>query len=166
MKSRIMLAVVLGILSVAVTVLASASSTHVQYSLPFTLTGGPSPACPMLPTGFVINGSIDGTLILNTSVTNGGVMHVEANSLELGSATDSNGATYVVNYHNHQSAAIPPGGFPFTVLENDHFNLVGNGLATQLQMHFVLRLTFISSSDPGTVQVVNVHGDPFDCDVI
>jgi hypothetical protein len=166
MKSRIMLAVVLGILSVAVTVPASASSTHVQNSFPFTLTGGPSPACPMLPTGFVITGSIDQTQIINTSVTNDGVMHVEVNTLELGRATDSNGATYRVNYHNHGSAAIPPGGFPFTVLQNDHFNLVGNGLATQLQMHFVVRVTFISSSDPGTVQVVNVHGDPFDCDVI
>jgi hypothetical protein len=96
MKSRIMLTVVLGILSVAVTVPASASSTHVQNSFPFTLTGGPSPACPMLPTGFVITGSIDQTQIINTSVTNDGVMHVEVNTLELGSATDSNGATYVV----------------------------------------------------------------------
>lgn len=166
MKSGIMLTAALGILSLAGAVPASASSSHSHYTEPFTLTGGPSPACPMLPTGFVISGSIDGFQVVNTSFTNDGVEHVEVNSVELGSATDSNGATYVINYHNHQSAAIPPGGFPFTVLINDHFNLVGNGLATQVTMHFVIRVTFLSSSDPGTVQVVNVHGDPFDCDVI
>jgi hypothetical protein len=166
MKSRIMLPVALGMLAAAATLPASASSTHISFSFPFTVTGGPSPNCPNLPTGLVINGSIDGTEIINTSVTSDGLMHVEVNSLELGSATDSNGATYVVNYHNHQSAAIPPGGFPFTVLENDHFNLVGNGQASQLQVRFVVRLTFIDSVTPPTVQVVNEKGDAFDCDVI
>ena len=166
MKTRITLPVVLGILSLAGAVPAWASSTQFHYTEPFTLTGGPSPNCPMLPTGFVINGSIDGFQVVNTSFNSDGVEHVEINSVELGSATDSNGATYVVNYHNHQSVAIPPGGFPYTVLINDHFNLVGNGLATQVTMHFVIRVTFLSNSDPGTVQVVNVHGDPFDCDVI
>jgi hypothetical protein len=152
---------------VAGAVPSSASSTHINYSFPFTVTGGPSPLCPELPTGLVVNGSIDGTDVMNTSVTSDGVMHVEINSLELGSATDSNGATYVVNYHNHTSAAIPPGGFPFTALQNDHFNLVGNGQASQMQVRFVVRLTFTNSSGvPTSVQVVNEKGDAFDCDVI
>ena len=167
MKSRIILTASLGILCMAVAVPSSASSTHINYSFPFTVTGGPSPLCPSLPTGLVVNGSIDGTAVINTSVNSDGVMHVEVNSLELGSATDSNGATYRVNYHNHQSAAIPPAGFPFTVLENDHFNLVGNGQASQMQVSFVVRLTFTDSSGiPTSVQVVNQKGDPSDCDVI
>jgi hypothetical protein len=119
-----------------------------------------------LPTGLVVNGSVEHTEVFNVSVTRDGVTHVEDNSLELGSATDSNGATYRVNYHNHQSAAIPPGGFPFTVLENDHFNLVGNGQASQMQVRFVIRVTFTSDIAPPTVQVVNEKGDAFDCDVI
>jgi len=166
MKSGTMLSVGLGILCVTLAVPLSASSTHISFSFPFTVTGGPSPMCPNLPTGLVVNGLVEHTEVFNVSVTSDGVTHEEDNSLELGSATDSNGATYVVNYHNHASAAIPPGGFPFTVLENDHFNLVGNGQASQMQVRFVIRLTFTSSIAPPTVQVVNEKGDAFDCDVI
>ena len=166
MKSRIILPVALGMLAAAVTLPASASSTHISFSFPFTVTGGPSPNCPNLPTGLVINGSVEHTEVISISVNNNGVTHIEDNSLELGSATDSNGATYVVNYHNHGSAAIPLGGFPFTVLQNDHFNLVGNGQASQLQVRFVERLTFIDNVTPPTVQVVNEKGDAFICDVI
>lgn len=166
MKFRTMLTPVLGILSLAGAVSATASSAHINYSFPFTLIGGPLPLCPMLPTGFEISGSIDGTEIVTTHVNSDGVMHVEINSLELGSAIDSNGVTYVVNYHNHTGEEIQPGGFPATLLVNDHFNLVGAGQAGNLQVHFVITVTFLSSSDPGTVQVVNKHGNAFACDVI
>lgn len=167
MKFKIIPAAVLGMLCVAVLGPASASSTHINYSFPFTLIGGPLPDfCPMLPTGFEISGSIDGTAIVTTHVNSAGVMHVEINSLELGSATDSNGATYVVNYHNHTGEDIQPGGFPATILVNDHFNLVGAGQAGNLQVHFVFTETFLSSSDPGTLTVVNKHGNAFACDVI
>jgi len=166
MKSRIMVTVSLGILCVALAVPSSASSTHISFSLPFTVTGGPSPLCPNLPTGLVVSGSVEHTEVFNTSVTSDGVTHVEDNSLELGSATDTNGATYVVNYHNHQSFAVPPAGFPVTVLVTDHFNLIGNGQGSQMQVRFVIRVTFTSSTAPPTVQVVNEKGDAFDCDVI
>jgi hypothetical protein len=169
MKSRIMLAVALGALSMAGVGGASADThTNAQYSgsFPFTLTGGPSPQCPMLPTGFVISGNVNYFDVWNVTVNASGVTTYNINSLENGSATDSNGASYEINYHNHYSETDQPGGYPAVVFINDHFNLVGNGLATQLTMHFVIRLTFLSPSDPGTVTVVNVHGDPFDCDVI
>lgn len=170
MKSRIVLAVAVGVISMVGVGPASADiSTSAQYrgSFPFTLTGGPSPACPMLPTGFVIQGNVDFFNVLNTRVDANGVTYYESNSSELGSATDSNGATYRINYHNHYSASVAASGYPIVVsVENDHFNLVGNGLASQLQMHFVISVTYASPSDPGTVTVVNVHGDPFDCDVI
>ena len=166
MKSRIMLTVGLGILYVAVAVPSSASSTHISFSFPFTVTGGPSPLCPNLPTGLVVSGSVEHTEVLNVSVNSDGVTHFEDNSLETGSATDSNGASYRVNYHNHSSGAIPPAGFPFTELVNDHFNLVGNGQASPMQVRFVIRLTFINSIAPPTVQLVNEKGDAGDCDVI
>lgn len=167
MKSRIMLTAAFGILSVAATLSASASALHVTYTEPFTLIGGPLPDfCPMLPTGFEISGSINGTDIVTTNVDSAGVMHVEINSLELGSATDSNGATYVVNYHNHTGEDIQPGGFPATLLVNDHFNLVGAGQAGNLQVHFVITIVFLNSSDPGTLTVINKHGNAFACDVI
>lgn len=170
MKSRIMLSVALAALTMVGIGPASADiTTTAQFrgSFPFTLVGGPSPACPMLPAGFTINGNVNYFDVENKRVDANGVTYYEINSSELGSATDSNGATYRVNYHNHQSASVGASGFPIIVsIENDHLNLVGNGLASQLQMHFVITLTFLSPSDPGTLTVVNVHGDPFDCDVI
>jgi len=113
-----------------------------------------------------VSGTVEHIEVFNITVTPDGVTHAEDNSLELGSATDSNGAKYVVNYHNHQSAAIPPAGFPFTVLVTDHFHLVGNGQASQMQVSFVVRETFTSSTLPPTLQIVNEKGDPSDCDVI
>jgi len=169
MKSRTILSVVLGVLSfVAVGPASADTNTTAQFrgSFGFTLVGGPSPACPMLPTGFTISGNVDFFDVVNTRIDANGVMYLVINSSETGSATDLNGATYRINYHNHSSVTIPPTGFPVTEFVNDHFNLVGNGLASQLQMHFVLRAVFLSSSDPGTFTIVNVHGDPFDCDVI
>jgi hypothetical protein len=170
MKSRIMLPVALGVLSTVAVGPASADiTTTAQFrgSFPFTLVGGPSPACPMLPTGFVINGNVDYFNVVNKRIDANGVAYYTVDSTEMGSATDGNGATYRVNYHNHASVTVPPSGFPEVVsIENDHLNLVGNGLASQLQMHFVIRLVFASASDPGTLTIVNVHGDPFDCDVI
>ena len=120
----------------------------------------------MLPTGFVISGNVEQSQVLNVTVNASGVTTYNLNTVELGSATDSNGATYQINYHNHYSETDQAAIFPVTTFINDHFNLVGNGLATQLSMHFVIRVTFLSSSDPGTLTVVNLHGDPFDCDVI
>lgn len=166
MKSRIMLTGALGILSAAATLPASASSTHISFSFPFTVTGGPDPDCPDLPTGLVVNGTVEHTEVITTSVNNNGVTHIEDNSLELGSATDSNGATYVVNYHNHTGIDIQPGGFPITALVTDHFNLVGGGQAGNMQVHFVIRLTFVDSVTPPTEEIVNKHGHAFLCDVI
>jgi hypothetical protein len=160
--------ITVGLVSMMSTLPASAGSVHstYTYTLPFTLTGGPLPLCPMLPDGFVIQGTVEGIDSINTRVDQNGITYVEINSLEDGSATDSNGATYVVNYHNHFSYQVPPGGYPFTDFINDHFNLVGNGLATQLQVRFVIRFTQLSSTDPGTLQIINKKGNAFACDVI
>ncbi len=169
MKSGTMLSVALGVLSIlGIGPVSADITTSAQYSgsFPFTLVGGPTPECPMLPTGFVINGNVSFFDVVNTRVDANGVTYLIANSSELGSATDSNGATYQVNYHNHFSQSAQPSGYPLTIFVNDHLNLVGNGLASQLRMHFVLRAVFLSPSDPGTFTIVNVHGDPFDCDVI
>ena len=84
-----------------------------------------------------------------------------------GNATDSNGATYGFNYHNHVTLEIPPAGFPFQItIGTDHFNLVGNGQANQLQVHFVARATFYPPPTPPTIEFINVHGSPRTCDPI
>ena len=171
MKSRILLSVTLGVMSiVGIGAVSADTTTHAQYtgSFPFTLygAGGPSPSCPMLPSGLIINGNVNYFNVVNQRVDANGVTYLTVNSSELGSATDNNGATYEVNYHNHFSETMPPSGYPLTFFFNDHFNVVGNGQASQLRVHVVLRAVFLSPSDPGTFTFVNLHGDWADCDVI
>jgi hypothetical protein len=169
MKSKVMLVISAAILS-TMTISASASSSHFVFPVAFTLVGGPGGPpdflCPELPTGLTVTGSGEEFQVFNMTVTPNGVTLVEVNDLKTGSATDSNGATYLFNYHNHQSAAIPAGGFPFTIVENDHFNLVGNGQASQLQVHFNIRITFNNAVDPPIVTVINNHDHAFACDPI
>jgi hypothetical protein len=102
--------------------------------------------------------------VINDRVDNSGVDHIDMNTLVTGNATDSDGASYVFNYHNHQSIEIPVGGLPFQVTANDHFNLNGRGRANQVHVGFVVRLTFTGPSDPPDVEVVSLRGDPEHCD--
>jgi len=144
--------------ALAPSALAQASQTRTPVS--FTLGG-----CSMLPTGLIVYGSGESFLVVNSRVDRNGVTHIERNNLVTGTAVDSNGATYLFNYFDHASFQIPPGGFPFTADVTDHFNLVGNGQADQLQVHFVARVTAYSPTSV-TFQLINVHGSPMTCDPI
>jgi hypothetical protein len=139
---------------------ALADVTQVRTPVTFTLSG-----CTSLPAGLTVNGSGEGFLVINSRVDQNGFTHIERNDLVTGTATDSNGATYVFNYHNHASFDIPPAGFPFSATTTDHFNLVGNGQVNQLEVHFVATVNFTS---PTTVifNFINVHGNPMTCDPI
>jgi hypothetical protein len=135
------------------------SRAHAPIS--FTLGG-----CPNLPAGLTVSGTGDDFLVVNSRVDSQGVTHMERNDLVIGTATDSNGASYKFNYHNHSNITIPPGGFPWSFTTADHFNLIGNGQANQLQVTFVARVTFSSPTDPPDIEFVNERGDPFFCDPI
>jgi hypothetical protein len=137
------------------------NSTQARAPIAFTLTG-----CPNLPAGLMVFGSGDDFLVINSRVDVDGVSHLERNDLATGNATDSNGASYRFSYHNHSNMTIPPGGFPWSFTTTDHFNLVGNGQADQMQVHFVARVTFPSPSDPPLIEFVNSRGNPFFCDPI
>ena len=139
---------------------ALADATQVRTPVTFTLSG-----CTSLPAGLTVNGSGEGFLVINSRVDQNGNTIIERNDLVIGTATDSNAATYVFNYHNHSSMTVPPGGFPFSFTTTDHFNLVGDGQANQLEVHFVATVTFTS---PTTfiANFINVHGNPFSCDPI
>ena len=127
----------------------------------FTLSG-----CPNVPAGLIVSGSGDGFLVTNSRIDQEGVTHMERNDLVTGTATDSNGASYKFNYHNHSNIEVPPGGFPWSFATTDHFNLVGNGRADQMQVSFVARVTFPSPTDPPLLEFVNSRGNPFMCDPI
>jgi hypothetical protein len=137
-----------------------ADTSQIRTPVRFVLSG-----CSMLPAGVNVSGTGESFLVVNTRVDHNGVAYIERNDLVTGSATDSNGATYGFNYHNHASLQIPLAGFPFTAETTDHFNLTGSGQANQLQVHFVVRLTFYSPSN-FTAQFINVHGNPMTCDPI
>jgi hypothetical protein len=145
----------------AATLRTAAAGTRAHAPITFTLRG-----CPYLPAGLTVSGSGDDFLVVNARVDGDGVTYLERNDLVTGTATDSNGASYKFNYHNHASITIPPGGFPQSFTTTDHFNLVGNGQADQLHVRFVARVTIPSPTDPPIIEFVNSHGDPFFCDPI
>ena len=153
-------AIALAIAPLAVAPSALADTSQTRTPISFTLSG-----CSMLPTGLIVNGSGESFLVVNSRVDRDGVAHIERNDLVTGSATDSNGAAYVFNYHNHASFQIPAAGFPYSFETTDHFNLVGNGQAEQLHVHFVARVTFYSPTS-FTADFINMHGNPFSCDPI
>jgi hypothetical protein len=137
-----------------------ADTSQVRTPVNFVLNG-----CSMLPAGLTIYGFGESFLVVNTRIDQNGAVHIQRNDLVTGSATDSNGATYGFNYHNHASMQMPASGFPFTLETTDHFNLVGNGQANQLQVHFVARVAFYSP-DNVSIQFIDVHGNPMTCDPI
>ena len=139
---------------------AAAKATQTRTPITFTLT----PACPNLEVTVV--GSGESFLVINHRIDGNGVDHIERNDLATGTATDSDGATYLFNYHNHASMDIPAGGFPFQVTTTDHFNLNGEGRANQVHVGFVVRLTFTSPFDPPIIEFANVRGNPMFCDPI
>ena len=135
-------------------------TSRARASVTFTLSG-----CPSLP-GLTIAGSGEELAVTNSRIDADGVTHVEANVLVTGTATDNDGGNYGFNYHNHASQEIAPGGFPFSAVITDHFNLVGSGRGNQMAVNFVARLTFTSPTDPPQVEFVHIHGNPFQCDPI
>jgi hypothetical protein len=136
-------------------------SSQTRAPISFTLSG-----CPNLAPGLTIFGSGDGFLVVNSRVDADGVTYIQRNDRVIGTAIDSRGASYKFNYHNHSSITVPPGAFPWSFTTTDHFNLVGNGQADQMNVHFVARATFPSPTDPPLIEFVNSFGDPFFCDPI
>src|SRR5437763_9193212 len=134
---RVVLVAVLAIGITVPTLSAVVSSTsaqpaQVRIPISFTLTPG---QCPKLNVTVIGNGEFFS--VMNSRIDRNGIVHIEESDLATGTAVDSEGATYVFNYHNHSSFAIPETGFPFTIEGEDHFNLVGNGKAIQLHTAFV-----------------------------
>jgi hypothetical protein len=140
---------------------AMAEVTQIRQPVSFTLSG-----CTALPVGVIVHGSGDAFIVTTTRVDKNGVTHLQVNNVTTGTATDSNGAAYIFNYHNHVSQEVPPGGFPSQItIGADHFNLVGAGQANKVQVHFVARATFFSPT-AFVIDFINVHGNPFSCDPI
>ena len=146
-------------LSVAVPA-ALGQAALVRVPVTFTLT----PACPNLQVTVVGNG--ESFTVTNHRIDANGVDHINMNTVVTGTATDSEGATYGFNYHNHASLKVPAAGFPFSIQGTDHFNLVGKGKANQLHVGFVARATFTSPSAPPIIEFVNMRGNPLFCDPI
>ena len=162
MKLRILLMLPLAILSLITVPPASAEAVHIRTPISFTLAG-----CTQLPAGLVVNGSGESFVVLNSRIDQNGNAVIQRNDLVTGTATDSNGATYSFNYHNHSTTTVPPSGFPFTLETTDHFTLIGAGKANDVKAHFVASATILSLSPfVATVAFKTIHGNPFACDPI
>jgi len=140
---------------------ALAQATQSRMPLSFTLPAG---QCPNLEV--TVEGTGESFIVTNDRIDQKGVHHIIMNHLVTGTATDSNGGTYLFNYHQHSELEIPPGGFPFQLTATDHFNLNGEGKANHLHVGFVASATFNSPFDPPIIEFVNQRGNPFLCDPI
>jgi hypothetical protein len=141
----------------------SATNDQIRVRTPISFTLS---SCPSLPAGVTVSGTGDDFLDMNVRVDADGTTQIERNDLAIGTAVDSTGANYKFNYHNHSNISVPAGGFPWSFTTTDHFNLIGNGHADQLQVHFVARVTFTSPADPPIFEFVNERGNPFFCDAL
>jgi len=159
-RIRLKLAIVLAVIPILIAPTASAEATLVRTPVTFTLAG-----CTSLPAGLVVSGSGESFFVANSRIDQNGNTVIEQNNLVTGTAIDNSGTTYNFNYHNHASLQTPPGGFPFSIESTDHFNLVGQGKANQMQVHFVIRATFTSPTT-FTIEFFRPHGSPFTCDPI
>jgi len=138
----------------------NAGSTEVfEEQIEGTLSAG---TCADLPAGLSVDftGTARGHFHLSTDAN--GVLHINGNVAITGTAVDSDGAGYRFNYH--QTFHLQVTDSPFVVTITDHFNLVGNGAASQLHTFFVLKL--LISGDTEAVIFLNEHGDPEHCDAI
>jgi hypothetical protein len=138
-----------------------AQADQVRTPVSFTLT----PAlCSNLQVTVV--GTGDSFLVTNQRIDNNGVVHINRNDLVTGTAVDTEGTSYIFNYHNHANIEVPQSGFPFQFTTTDHFNLIGDGKASSLHVSFVARVTFPSPGAPPIAEFVNSRGNPMFCDPI
>ena len=138
---------------------ASAEVENYREPVSFVLDPG---QCPELTTTITAEGEYHFRIV--TNVDKNGDTHILFNLTATGTAVDTEGNTYVFNYHNHANEKIAAGGFPHTIVVTDHLNLVGGGTAGTVHVGFTLKIT-VPESGPDIVTEVSVRGDP-NCDVI
>ncbi len=155
------LAIALAVPAPAMVPAAAAQATQTRMPINFTIPAG---QCPNLDV--TVEGRGEDFLVINTRIDKNDVVHINRNDLVTGTATDSDGGTYIFNYHNHAGIDIPASGFPFQFTTTDHFNLNGGGKANSLHVGFVARVTFTSPFDPPVIEFVNMRGNAFFCDPI
>lgn len=125
----------------------------------FTIPAG---QCADLPAGVSVSGTGTEIVRAHSSVDANGNFHQQFGTTITGTATDSLGGTYRFNYHNEQTFS-PSGDFPFVLHITDHFNLVGNGPASQI--HTFFNLTFlVTGVDSFELLSAHFHGDSETCD--
>ena len=138
---------------------ALAQANQIRTPVSFTLT---SAQCSKLQVN--VFGTGESILVLNERLDKNGIDHISRNDLVTGTATDSEGAAYTFNYHNHANIDVPLSGFPFQFTTTDHFNLIGPGKANDLHIGFVARVTFPAPGASPIAEFVNTRGNPMFCD--
>jgi hypothetical protein len=150
------------VIGVAATTSQSAEVFHFTFQEPVAFTLTPEQCSDLQVT---VTGSGERMVVVNERIDQNGVDHIVVNDTAQGTATDSEGASYIFNYHNHANVEVQPDGFPVEVKVTDHFNLNGQGKANQTHPGFVLRVLITSPTDEPVVDTVNERGNPV-CDPI
>ena len=164
MTRRLMTSIALvALLSMTLQLALAASASAAELSrtpVEFVLT---PEQCPDVET--TITGAGMYFLRHNERIDKNGVTHINDNLSAKGTAVGENGVVYHFNYHNNARVTIPPQGFPFTIRQTDHFNLVGAGNAGNMQVGFNVIVTFLAPGEDPIIEEISVHGNPA-CDVI
>jgi hypothetical protein len=144
----------------ALSIGAAAAGTDVSSGpVSFTLPAG---QCADLPAGVSVSGAGTEIVRVHSSVDANGILHQQFGTTITGTAADSLGGTYRFNYHNVQMFSTS-GDFPFVLHITDHFNLVGNGAASQIHTFFNLTL-LVTGVNSFEVLSAHFHGDSETCD--
>jgi hypothetical protein len=125
----------------------------------FTIPAG---QCADLPAGVSVSGTGTEIVRAHSSVDANGNFHQQFGTTITGTATDSLGGAYRFNYHNVQTFSTS-GDFPFVLHITDHFNLVGNGPASQIHTFFNLTI-LVTGVNSFEVLSAHFHGDSETCD--
>jgi hypothetical protein len=144
----------------ALSIGAAAAGTDVSSGpVSFTLPAG---QCADLPAGVSVSGTGTEIVRAHSSVDAHGNFHQQFGTTITGTAADSLGGTYRFDYHNVQTFSTS-GDFPFVLHITDHFNLVGNGPASQIHTFFNLTL-LVTGVDSFELLSAHFHGDSETCD--
>jgi hypothetical protein len=138
--------------------LAGNGTTHeVVENVAFSIPAG---QCPQLFPTLSVEGEGIARLRGHVRQDASGLYHLQTGATITGRAEDSEGGSYRFNYHNTFNFTSLDLVAPIELHVTDHFNLVGNGAANQIQAFFAFSVRL---NPDGTVSVrLNEHGDPLD----
>lgn len=102
----------------------------------------PADVCAQLPAGVSLSGTGTRFAVITTKKNADGSTLIVNSDFVVGTATDSNSATYNFVYTNQNRHTVPAGGAPIQVKMTDVFLLTGNGGVNNYDVAFKWSWTY------------------------